>query len=287
MNWQSYEKLVKDIYEQLGKSAGVRVECWGPLCKVEGKSCVRHQIDVLTAHSDGIHEYKTAIECKHWNKRVDKDPIAKLAMILEDARIEKGVVVSRVGFTKDAEQLARSTNVSLVRLREPRESDWDGRIKQMSIDLNLIFDEMFDYQAILCNVAENQQTNFRNSGIELRVEIEDRDGMSLREIAEEILKVPKSNNRDIYKTGDSLTSTSYEHDDAISYALEFPDGTVVTHPKTGKKGNIRELRFKVRQMVCTEKIYIDCKDYVSWIMEVIFEDKIFAISRDRTPSRWE
>lgn len=53
----------------------------GNSCKVIGRSNIQHQIDVLTIHSDGIHSYGTAIECKYWNKKIDKDIVMKLSSI--------------------------------------------------------------------------------------------------------------------------------------------------------------------------------------------------------------
>ena len=38
----SYEELVKDIYEQLGKASGVKILGYGKDCKYKGKSEVEH-----------------------------------------------------------------------------------------------------------------------------------------------------------------------------------------------------------------------------------------------------
>ena len=287
MKWQAYEELVKDIYQQLGKLAGVRIECWGSSCKVRGKSGVYHNVDVLTSHSDGIHTYKSAIECKHWNKKVSKDPVAKLSVILDDTNIEKGVLVSKVGFTSDAKELAKSQNISLVQLREPRDSDWDGLIREISIEFNLIVDEIYGYNAICNNVHENHKNSFRRSGIELLVERKNQNAMSFREIADRVCKFPESAGGDIDKIGFGWTVTSSMNDKVRAYVVKFPEGTVLTHPITGNKGNISELQFKVREIVVTDEIHIDHKDYVSWIMEVVFEDKRFAISQDRVPTLWQ
>ena len=67
VRWQDYEELVKDIYLALGQTIGVTIECWGSSCRVEGPPGVSNQIDVLTSHSDGLHQYTTAISCKYWN----------------------------------------------------------------------------------------------------------------------------------------------------------------------------------------------------------------------------
>ena len=95
MDWKQYEAITKYIYETLGKDYGVKIEGFGNACKVKGKSGVSHQIDVLTSHSDGVHTYKTAIECKYWDKSISKDTIMKVAEIVEDARLNK-VVPSQI-----------------------------------------------------------------------------------------------------------------------------------------------------------------------------------------------
>ena len=287
MNWQSYEELVKDIYEQIGKSAGVKIECWGRSCKVQGKSGVYHQVDVLTSHSDGIHTYKTAIDCKYWNRKVPKEYVATLSLILDDANIEKGVLVSKCGFSTSVKKLAASKNISLIQLREPKDSDWDGFIKEMSIDLNLIVDEVYDYEAICKNVNESHKNSFRNAGIELQVQVENQNFISFREIAGSVRKFPESHEGDIGTNGFGWTATSSENDAVREYVVSFPEETVLLHPTTGYRANISELRFKVRERIIKNEIHIDHEDHVSWIMEAIFEGKIFAISPDRMPTPWQ
>lgn len=127
MDWKEYEAITKYIYETLGRERGVKIVGYGEKCKVPGKSGVSHQIDVLTSHSDGIHEYKTAIECKYWDKKINKDIVMKLAVIIKDAGISKGVVVSKLGFTKDCISIANHENIGLVELRKIEKRDWKGQ----------------------------------------------------------------------------------------------------------------------------------------------------------------
>ena len=163
MKGESYEELVKDIYEALGKAYGVEILGWGRSCKVPGNSGESHQIDVYTSHNTGIHVYKTAIECKDWNtKKVGKDVITKLSFILKDSSIDKGVVVSKSGFTSGAKSLAKFENISLVELRQPLHKDWDGIIKDIHIELNLCIPEIYDCKFIQDVVDDkNQLENFR------------------------------------------------------------------------------------------------------------------------------
>ena len=178
MNWQSQEALVKDIYEKLGESGNIRIVCWGPTCKVQGKSGVPHQIDVLTSHSDGVHEYRTAIECKYWKKKVNKDPIAKLSAILDDTQIEKGVIVSKSGFTLDAKRFARSKNISLVELRMPLDSDWEGLVKDIHIGVRIEIPEFYDYESIQDDL-ENKGKSVQVQALTSEVFFHDADGRSI------------------------------------------------------------------------------------------------------------
>ena len=136
MDWETYEEITKDVYEILGKQSGVKILGHGKKFKYRGKSNVEHQIDVLTSHSDGIHNYLTDIECKYWNQNIDKDIIMKVDSIVKDCNFNKGVIVSKLGFTPDAEQYAKYIGVGLVILREPIEEDWEGRVKTIVFEIN-------------------------------------------------------------------------------------------------------------------------------------------------------
>lgn len=287
MNWQSYEELVKDIYQQLGKSAGVKIECWGPSCKVEGKSGVRHQIDVLASHCDGIHTYRTAIECKYWDTNIDKEPVTKLSTILEDTGIEKGVLVSKRGFTTDAQRLAKYKNVSLVRLREPVDADWDGFIKNFTVELNLIVDEVFDYRMTCANVEEKHRASFSKTIHHYKVEIGNQKVVSVCEIAEKIRRWHGVDETTQEKEGLRWSVTRVTGNSSREYVVTFPEDAKVTDEVSGATGNIRKLEFKVRERVITDDIHIDHGDYVSWIMEAIFEGRRFAISVDGDMTRWQ
>jgi len=131
LNWKTYESITKYIYGTLGKQSGVTIKGYGSNCKIKGKSGVSHQIDVLTVHSDGIHAYETAIECKYWKDKVNKDIVMKVSSIIEDAGISKGVIVTKSGFTKDGLEYAKFKNIGLVELRESTNKDNESTEKQI------------------------------------------------------------------------------------------------------------------------------------------------------------
>ena len=94
MTWEDYEDVTRGIYEALGKQTGVKIVGYGRNFKVRGKSGVEHQIDVLTEHGDGIHQYQTDIECKYWADKVSKDAVMKVKETVDDCGFAKGTVVS-------------------------------------------------------------------------------------------------------------------------------------------------------------------------------------------------
>lgn len=126
LDWQGYEEITKYIYQTLGNGYGIKIIGHGAGCKREGASGVVHQIDVLTEQSDG---QLTAVECKHWKKKVNKDIVMKLSSIIEDLSIEKGIIVSKEGFTKDALNFAQHKNIELIQLREAGKEDRNGNHK--------------------------------------------------------------------------------------------------------------------------------------------------------------
>jgi hypothetical protein len=131
LDWKNYEVLTAFIYKSLGQVDGIEILGYGNTCKVTGESGVSHQVDVLTKHGDGTQAYRTAIECKYWNKKVSKDVVMKLDGILTDCEIDKGIIVSKNGFTRDGKKYAKHRNIELVRLHEagkPRPSQKLGEI---------------------------------------------------------------------------------------------------------------------------------------------------------------
>lgn len=269
MNWQSYEETVKDIYERLGKTAGIKILGWGPNCKVKGKSGVNHQIDVLASHSDGIHSYKTAIECKYLKDKVQKDTIAKLAEILEDAKIEKGVVVSKSGFTQDTETFAKYKNIDLVELREPVDEDWEGRVKDIDLRIRVLTPRIYDYKFIREHANDEDESELRRfsasiSTSDIFVHTPDGNSTSLREITTSKL------------SADADSEEGHEK----AYSVLFPEGSILSFPTVQVKGSIREIRFKIRYDTVTEEFKMCGEDYVSMVMHAIFENKWFVIPRD-------
>ena len=310
MDWESYEDMVRYIYEQLGRLDSVKILCSGSDCKVMGKSGVNHQIDVLTSHRAGPHSYKTAIECKYWKDKVQKDTITKLSEILEDAKIEKGILVSKSGFTQDAVKFAEYKNISLVELREPTDADWKGRVRDIVININVLIPNVYEYEFIpeVSAGSENrksQQIDALSSDIFIHSpsgkyesihEITNRE-ISYKQISKEeekkeeshyvefpegsMLSVPHNPDRiPIKAIRFKSTTTIVEEKKEESHYVEFPEGSMLSVPHNPDRIPIKAIRFKSTTTIVTEKIEIFGENYVAMIMSCIFENKRFVISPD-------
>ena len=174
LDWKKYEAITKYIYETLGQEFGVKVIGFGDRFKTTGKSGVSHQIDVLTSNSDGIHTYRTAIECKYWKEKITKDIVMKVSAVIEDCGINKGVIVSKNGYTQDCYDFARHKNIELVELKESDEKDVNGIPEVVDIGIlgiqirstiirPEVLNTIIEYGEKICN--ENDEMDIYNSAI--------------------------------------------------------------------------------------------------------------------------
>ena len=218
---------------------------------------------------------------KYWEKKVDKDPIAKLSAILDDTQIEKGVVVSQSGFTSDAKGFARSRNISLVELRSPMDADWEGLIKDIHIDLRIEMPEFYDYEFIQEGL-EGKSKSVQIQALTSEIFFHTADGMkiSLHKLTNSI---PGTSGSGIVNTdalGFQWVELSSSEDEGKSFAVRFPEDTTLSFPTSDARARIKEFRFKARYNIATEKIAIYGEEYISLVMHAIFEDRKFAISPD-------
>lgn len=118
IDWKQYEFITKYIYETLGQGYNITIEGCGRECKIKGESGVTHQIDVLASETDDSGTFRTAIECKYLNTKVTKDTVMKLSETINDTGIHRGIIVSKSGFTPDAQLFAKHRNILIIQLRE-------------------------------------------------------------------------------------------------------------------------------------------------------------------------
>ena len=79
----------------------------------EGRSGAHHEIDVLADKSDGLTTFTVMVECKAWDRPVDKEVLAKAAFVAADVGADKTIVVALRGATGGAALSAAELGVEL------------------------------------------------------------------------------------------------------------------------------------------------------------------------------
>ncbi|TRW25352.1 restriction endonuclease [Flavobacterium zepuense] len=268
LDWKTYESITKYIYETLGKQHGVTVKGHGSSCTVKGNSGTSHQIDVLTTHSDGIHSYETAIECKHWKEKVNKDIVMKLSAILEDTGINKGVIVSKSGFTPDGIALAKFKNIGLVELREAVDNDFKDNSRELEIgQLEIRMKIVARRPEILSVVTDggdllDAQDYF--DFLDYGIRSENGDHVHLIQFV------------DAFRLEISRIDKELE---LITKRYDFPNGTLYNR-KTQSSIKIEHLIFtgQLRDSDESKNIKFTLVDQVWLIMKSLFEERIFSFS---------
>ena len=268
IDWKTYESITKYIYETLGKEFGVKIEGHGNTCKQKGKSGVNHQIDVLTSHSDGINLFLTAIECKYCKEKVNKEIVMKLAGIIDDCGIHKGVIVSKNGFTKDGVKFAKHKNIELVELREFSEKD-NKEIPKIShlADVDLHVKTSIKRTEILkCDIGDNRiiEVSHEFEYCNFNVNMENGCQISLYDY---IIKFRKEVNPQNTKT-EKLT----EH-------YNIPNGVICnTLTKETFKINGITLTGQLRVIKNNKNFIFNIVDQVWLIMKSIFDERTFTFN---------
>lgn len=128
---EDFEKLTESLFEQL-KVLGNKytIEHNVFLDSPDGK----RQFDVLLKHSVAGFDFTTAIECKDYKSRVSIKEIDNFESKLKDVNVQKGILVSRKGFSSKAISKARRTNISLCTAHQSLSDKWE-----LDLDLQVFF----------------------------------------------------------------------------------------------------------------------------------------------------
>ncbi|MGA7619997.1 restriction endonuclease [Candidatus Binatus sp.] len=141
-----YELFVQGVYETVLKAEGVENVSVEHNIKLQGKSGCEHQIDVYWEFKLAGQVYRTAIECKAYNKEVDIGRIRDFYGVLADVANLNGIFATLVGYQSGAKQYARHYGIALKELRLPTPDDWAGRIKDIVINIYVLISKIKNFQ---------------------------------------------------------------------------------------------------------------------------------------------
>jgi restriction endonuclease len=113
-DWAALEHFVKGMYR--GKDE-VQVQRDVRLPDNDGG---RRQIDVLVTVKRMPHVLKIVVECKRWNKPVERAQIDKLLVTVQKTNAAKGVIFTTKSYQKGALNTAQKNGVDAFLVRAPR-----------------------------------------------------------------------------------------------------------------------------------------------------------------------
>lgn len=109
-----YELFVKELHEKILEKDGFKDLNVVHNIRLEGKSKLKHQIDVYWKVEIAGVEQHFCIECKYWKNQVKKSNVASFITVLNDIGNARGIFVTTKGFQKGAELLAKEHGVTLI-----------------------------------------------------------------------------------------------------------------------------------------------------------------------------
>lgn len=95
-----------------------------------------HQLDITATSTDGSVRH-LLVECKDWNKKVDKKTLDALTGVRNQGGFDAAMAVTTVGFTSGAVDVAVDENVAMVVLRELRDDDGPF-VMEISAEIRLL-----------------------------------------------------------------------------------------------------------------------------------------------------
>lgn len=126
------EELITKLFKAKGYDAKHNI-------KLVGRSGVEHQIDVYAEYKAPLHTSKIIIECKSYDKPIEKDIVMKLIHEVQDLGADRGILVTTSYFTPDAASTAEGYNIDLWDGAKLRELLKEIKIEEIHVPANIFY----------------------------------------------------------------------------------------------------------------------------------------------------
>lgn len=164
-DWGGFEELIKSFHQD----GEVEVERNVTLI---GQSGASRQIDVLIKHTKGPYKYSTLIECKYWNKKVERANIDVLYASMLDLNASKGVFFTTKGYQNGAEIYAKSKNITIFVVRELTNEEWGSPGQIIEFYLQVILKSILNITPLETKAAFAVNCKEQNPGININLGLE-------------------------------------------------------------------------------------------------------------------
>lgn len=118
--WKKYEDLVYEIQKEISPEAEII-----PNDRIYGQdSKTDRQIDISIKRSIGQFTLLIIIDCKDYKVPVDVKDVGEFVSLVKDVRANKGALVSSIGFTEAALEMAKTHGIDTLRHVDTKSIDW-------------------------------------------------------------------------------------------------------------------------------------------------------------------
>lgn len=130
-------------------------------------------------------ERRFAIECKNYSKEVSVGRVRDFFGVIHDVGNVKGIFITKKGYQSGAAKFGEHYGISLKELRFPSESDWEGRIKDIAIEMSALSIDIkqrkldIDMDWLFKNTAYEEGDQIDLSGMGDEIKIVDAEGNSV------------------------------------------------------------------------------------------------------------
>lgn len=108
-DWRNYELELFEHFKLEHPNSSVKHDV-----RLDGyKSGVSRQIDILVEEKLGDRIVRTAIEAKHYSRRIDVKQVESVIGMLEDIQVDRGILITSQGYSKAALRRAFRDDVQL------------------------------------------------------------------------------------------------------------------------------------------------------------------------------
>lgn len=253
-----YEKFTQEIYQILINAQGINTIQVLHNIEVQGKSEQKHQIDVYWEYELAGIKHKVAIECKNYKNQVSVGKVRDFGFVLADLTNVNGIMVTKIGYQKGAKKIADFYGINLKELRFPNDSDWNGRIKIINFNLNMVMpnilarDPIVDNEWVKKNIElpQNGKITYSFGGMTDEIKIYNYEGEPITNFHELDEKIPHK-----WKAEIGLEHI-YEFEDA--YLIVEPIGRIkIKGIKYIYDVNINREEFRIDAIETTKAILKD------------------------------
>lgn len=147
-----YELLTQAIYSDILSREGVNTANVQHNVSISGRSGVEHQVDVYWEFKQAGITHRVLIECKNYASNLTLEKARNFFAVTHDIGNCVGIMVTKTGYQSGAAAFCKHYGLALKLLRKPIESDWEGRIKKIHINMNLRVPVSSETHPIVCNL---------------------------------------------------------------------------------------------------------------------------------------